>query len=110
MPVPILEIEIIEIIDIETLHTIDIESISTIGIETIQTIKTLDIKIIDHATILITDQYITIIKIDHAITHRTENQVITIHEETTLGHHIGITHVIKTHNKNIVVHLNIKDK
>ena len=113
MPVPIqiLEIEIIQIIDLETVLTIDIEIIPTIGIETIQIIETLDIKIIDHAFILTTDQNVTIIKIDHAISHKTEIQVITKGEETTLSHHIGITHVNKIHNKVLgVVHPNIKGK
>ena len=108
MPVPIqiLGIEFIQIIDIKILHTKEIEII--------QTIETLDIKIIDHANILttdqtITDQNITTTKIDHAISHRTEIQVITIDKETTLSHHIGITHVIKIHKKiKGVVHLNIK--
>ena len=118
MPVPIqlLEIEIIQMIDLETLHTIVIEIISTIGIETIQVIEIIDIKTIDHAIFLTTDQTITnqniiTIRIDHAIIHKTEIQVITIDKETTLNHHIGITHVIKIHNKIIeVVHLNIKGK
>ena len=113
MPVPIqiLEIENIRIIHLETLHSIDIEIIPTIGTETIQTIETLDIKIIDHAITLTRDQNITIIKIDHAITHKLEIQVITIDKETTLSHHIGITDVIKVHKKIIrVVHLNIKYK
>ena len=113
MPVPIqvLEIEIVQLIDLETLHTIDIEIFSTIGIETIQIIEILDIKIINHAIILTTDQIITIIKIDHAIIHRIEIRNRTIDKETTLSHHIGITHVIKNHNKIIgVVHLNIKGK
>ena len=79
-------------------------------------IKILDIKILDQAIILrtdqtIIDQNITKIKIDHAIIHRTEIQVITIVKETNLSHHIGITHVIKIHNKTIgVVHLNMKGK
>ena len=73
-----LEIETIQIIDLETLHTIDIEIIPTIGIEIIQTLETLDIKIIDHPIILTTDQNITIIKIDHAITHRIEIQALTL--------------------------------
>ena len=105
MPVPIqiLEIEIIQLIFLETLHTIDIE--------TIQIIETLDIKIINHAVILTTDQNITIIKKDHAIIHRIKIRIITIDKETTLSHHIGITHVIKTHNKiKGVVHLKIKGK
>ena len=90
MPVPIqiLEMEIIQIIDLENLHRIDIESIPTRGIETLQMIKTLNIKIIDHEIILttdqtITDQNITIIKIDHAIIHRREIRVKTIDKETT---------------------------
>ena len=83
--------------------------------ETFQMIEILDIKLIDQAIILttdqtITDQNITIIKIDRVIIYRTEIPVITIDKET-LSHHIGITHVIKIHNKIIVVvHLNIKDK
>ena len=85
-------------------------------IETIQMTKTLYIKKIDHAIILtadqtITDQKLTTTTIDHAIIHGTEIQVITRDKETTLSHHIGITHVIKFHNKIIrVVHLNIKNK
>ena len=118
MPVPnqILEIDIIQMIDLETLHTIEIEIIPTIGIETIQIIEIIDIKIIDHAIILATDQtikdqIIITIKIDHAKIHRTEIQAITTDKETTLNHHIGITHVIKIHNKIIeVVHLNNKGK
>ena len=79
-------------------------------------IEILDIKIIDHVIILITDQNITdqnisTIEIDHAIIQRTEVQVIAIDRETSLSHHIGITHVIKIHNKiRGVVHLNIKGK
>ena len=86
------------------------------GIETIQIIEIIDIKIIDHTIILTTDQTIKdqniiIIKIDHATINRTEIQVITTDKETTLNHHIGITHVIKIHKKIIeVVHLNIKGK
>ena len=95
VPIPILEIEIIQIIDLDTLHTIDIENIPTIGIETIQTIKTLDLKIIDHAIFLTTDIKIVIIKIDHATVHRTEVQDITTDKRTTLNHHIEETHVIK---------------
>ena len=118
MPVPFqyLEIEINQIIDLKILLTIEIEVIPTIGIESIQMVETLDIKTIDHAVILttdqtITDQKITTIKIDHAIIHRTEFQVVTIDKETTLSHHIGITHVIKVHNKTIgITHLNIKGK
>ena len=111
VPIQILEIEIIQMIDLETLHTIDTEIIPTIGIETIQTNNTLDNKIIDQTIILTTDQNITIIKIDHATVHRTEVQAITIDKETTLNHHIGITHFIKIHKKIIgVVHLNIKEK
>ena len=91
-------------------HTIDIEII-IIGLETTQIIESLHIKIIDHANILKTDQKITMIKVDHAIIHRTEIRVITIDKETTLSHHIGITHVIKFHNKTIgLVHLNIEGK
>ena len=103
MPDPIqnLEIEIIPIIDPETLHTIDIEIIPTIGIETLQTIETIDIKKIDHAIILIIYQNIVILKIDHAIIHRKEVQAITTDKETTLNHHIGITHAIKIYNKKI---------
>ena len=111
MPVLVLEKEIIKIIGLQTFHRIDIEIILTIGIETIQTIKTLDIKLIDHANILTTDQNTTIIKIAHAIIHRTEVQAITTDKKTTLNHHIGITHVIKVHNKIIgLVQLNIKGK
>ena len=110
-PIQILEIEIIQIIGLETLHTTDIEIIPTIGIETIQTIEILDIKTINHAIILTTDQNTRVIKIDHATIHRTEFEDITIDKGTTLNNHIGITHVIKIHNKTIgVVHLNIKDK
>ena len=59
--------------------------------------------------ILTTDQNITNIKIDHATIHETEVQAITTDKETTLSHQIGITHVIKIHNKIIeVLHLNIK--
>ena len=99
-------------IDLETLHTIEIEIIPTIGIETIQMIEIIDIKIIDHAIMLTTDQTIkdqniTTIKIAHAIIHGTEILVITIDKETTLNHHIGITHIIKITE---VVHLNIKSK
>ena len=110
-PIQILEIEINQIIDLETLRTIDIENILTNGIEIIQTIETLDIKIIDHAIIQRSDQNIIIIKIDHALDHRTEAQAITTDKKTTFNRHIGITHVIKFHNKIIgVMHLNIKDK
>ena len=43
--------------------------------------------------------------------HKKEIQVITTDKGTTLNHHIGITHIIKIHNKIIgVVHLNIKGK
>ena len=118
MPVPIqiLEIESNQIIDLETLHIKEIEIIPTIGIETIQMIEILDIKILDHANTPTTDQTIidrniTTIKIDYAIIHRTEIQVITIDKEATLSHHIGLTHVIKIHNKTIVVvDLKIKSK
>ena len=111
VPNQILEVKIIQIIDLETLHTIDIEIIPTIGIEVIQIIETLDIKIIYHAITPTTDQNITIIKIDHAINHSIEIRVIAIDKETTLSHHIGITHVIKIHHKIIgVVHPNIKGK
>ena len=71
---------------------------------------------IDHSIILTTDQTIKdqniiTIKIDPPTIHRTEIQVITTDKETTLNHQIGITHVIKIHNKIIeVVHLNIKGK
>ena len=77
-------------------------------------IEIIKIKIIDHAIILATyqtikDQNIITIKIDHVTFHRTVIQVITTDKETTLNHHIGITHVIKIHNKVIeVLHLNIK--
>ena len=118
MPVAfqILGIEIIQIVDLETLHTIEIEMIPMKGIETIQMIEILDIKIIDHLIILstdqtITDQNLTTIKIDHAIIHGTEIQVRTIDKETSLSHHIRLTHVIKIHKKFIgVVHLNFKGK
>ena len=74
-------------------------------------IENLGIKIIDHAIILTTDHNITTIKIDHAIIPRKEIQVITRDKETTLSHLIGITHIIKIHNKIIgVVHLNFKGK
>ena len=91
MPVPIqiLEIEIIQIIDLETVHTIDIEINPTIGIKIIQTTETLDYSKNDHASILTTDQNIIIIKIDHAIIHRTEVQAKTTDKGTTLNHHIG---------------------
>ena len=75
-----------------------------------------DIKTIDHVIILTTDQttkdhVITTIKIDHAIIHTIEIQIISIDKKTTLNHHIGTTHVIQTLNKNIeVLHQNIKDK
>ena len=74
------------------------------------------IKTIDHVIILTTDQtikdqVITTIRIDHAIIHKTEIQMITIDKETTLNHHIEITHVIQILNKNIeVIHQNIKDE
>ena len=88
MPVPILEIEIIQIIDLETLHTIDIEIIPTIGIETIQTIETpiQTIKIIEHAIILTTNQNITIIKIDHATIHRSSSYNIRQRNYSQLTH------------------------
>ena len=108
VPIQILGIKNIQTIDLETVHTLDEEIIPTLGIETIQTIEILDIKIIDHAINLTTDQNKIIIKIDHATIHRTEIQAITIDKGNTLNH-IGITHVIKIHNKIIeVVHLNIK--
>ena len=103
-------------IDLETPLIIEIEIIPTIAIETIQMIEIINIKNIDHAIILTTDQTIKdqniiAIKIDHATIHRTEIQVITTDQETTLNHHIGRTHVIKIHNKIIeAVHLNIKGK
>ena len=111
-----LEIEVIQIFDLETLHIIEIENIPTIGIETIHMIEILDIKIKDHVIILtsdqtIIDQNITIIKIDHARSQQTKFQVITTDNETSLSHHIGITHVIKICNKIIgVVLLNIEGK
>ena len=59
----------------------------------------------------IKDQVITTIKIDHAIIHKTEIQIIPLDKETTLNHHIEITHVIQILSKNIeVIHQNIKDK
>ena len=64
-----------ETFDQETLHTIVIGIIPTIGIEAIQTIEILDIEIIDHVIVL-TDQNIIVIKIDHATVHRTEIQAI----------------------------------
>ena len=106
-------------IDLTILHITETEIIPTIGIEgreTIQMIEIIHIKILDHANILTTDptiknQNIKTIKIDQATIHKTKVQVITIDKETTLNHHIEITHVIKTHNKIIeVVHLNIKGK
>ena len=98
-PIQFLETKTIQIIDLETPHTIGKGIIFTIGIEAIQKIETLDIKIIDHANIQTTDQIKIIIKIDDAVIHRTEAQAITTDKGTTLNHHIGITHVIKIHNK-----------
>ena len=75
-----------------------------------------DIKTIDHVIFLTTDQFIKdqvikTIEKDHAIIHKIGIQTITIDKETTLNHHIEITHVIKILNKNIEVkHQNIKDK
>ena len=115
-PIKILETHFIQMIDLETLHIIEIETFPTIGIETIQSIGIINVKIIDHAIILTTDQTIKdqniiIIKIDHERIHRTKIRVIKTDKETTLNHHIGITHVLKIYNKNIeVVHLNIKCK
>ena len=116
VPIQILDTDNIQMIDLETLHIKEIEIIPTIGIETTQMIKIINIKIIDHAIILTTDQFIKdqnimIIKIDHAKIHRTDYQVITADKETTLNRHIGITQVIKIHNKIIeVLHPNIKSK
>ena len=116
VPIQILDTDNIQMIDLETLHMKEIENIPTIGIETIQMIEIINIKIIDHAIIPTTDQFIkdqniTSIKMDHATIHRTEIQVITADKETTLNRHIGITQVIKIHNKIIeVVHPNIKGK
>ena len=113
LPNQILEIEIIQIINLETLPIIETEISPTIGIEHIHMI---DIKTTDHAIILTTDQTIidqniTTIKIDQAIIHEIEIQVITKDKETTLRLHIGITHLIRIHNKVTgVVHLNIKGK
>ena len=93
-----------------------IEIIPTIGTETIQMIEIKNIKTIDHVIILTTDHtikdhVITTIKMNHAIIHTIEIQIITIDKETTLNHHIGTTHVIQTLNKNIeVLHQNIKNK
>ena len=102
VPIPILEIEIIQIIDAETLHTINKEIIPRIVIETIQTIEDLNIQQI---------KIVIVIKIDHATIHKTEVQALTKDKGTTLNHHIGTTHVIKYQNKIIgAVHLNIKDK
>ena len=103
-------------IDLESLDILETDIIPTRGLETIQMIEIINIKIIDHAIILTTDQTIIdqniiTIKVEHATIHRTEIQVITTDKKTTLNHHIGITHVIKIHNKIIeVVHLNIKSK
>ena len=109
--IQILEIEIIQIIVLETRHTTDLENILTIGLETIQTIEISDINIIDHAIIQTIDQNIIIIKIDHAIIHKTEVQAITTDNKTTPNHHLGITQIIIIHNKIIgVTHLNIEDK
>ena len=48
---------------------------------------------------------------DHTISHKTEIQILTIDNETTLHRHVEITHVIQILNKNIeVIHENIKDK
>ena len=110
MPVPIqiLEIEPYEKISLEILHITE---------TAINPIELLDIKTIDHMIFLrtdqtITDQNLTTIKIDHALIHEIEFQVITIDKETTLNHHIGITHVIRIHNNIFigVVHLKIKGK
>ena len=103
-------------IDLENLHIIETEIIPTIEIETIQMIEIKDIKTIDHEIFRTTDQtikdhVITTVKIDHAIIHKIEIQIITINKETTLNHRIEITHVIKILNKNIqVIHQNIKVK
>ena len=106
-PLQILEIEIIQIIDLETPHTIGVEIILTIEKEAIQTIENLDINIIDQALF---KQQIKILQLSKQI-HGTKAQAITTDKETTLNHHIGITHLIKIHNKNIgVIHSNIKDK
>ena len=91
-------------IDLETLHIIDTEIISTIGIETIQMIENINDKTIDHAINLTTDrttkdQSIITIKKDHATIYELEFQIITTDRETTLNHHIGITHVIKIRKK-----------
>ena len=100
-------------IDQELHQTIDIEIIPTIETEAFRRIEINDI-IIDHVIIqttdqTITDQIITTTKINHAIIHRIDIQVITIEKEPTLSHHIVITHVIKIHNKIVgVVHLNKK--
>ena len=113
VPIHILGLDIFQIIDLETLCVIETAIIPTIGMETIQMIE-IDIKIFIHVIILTTDQTIKdqiTIKRDHAIVHRIEAQVITTDKETTPNHHIGITHIIRIHNKIIeVVHLNIKDK
>ena len=59
----------------------------------------------------IKDQVITTIKIDQAIIHKKEIQIITIDRATSLNHHIELTHVIQILNKNIeVIHQNTKDK
>ena len=103
-------------IDQETLLIIEIEIIPTIGIEIIQMIETKGIKTLVHVIILTTDQSIkdqivTTINIDHAITHKTEIQTMTINQETTLNHYIGITHVNQIPKTNIEgTSQNIKDK
>ena len=102
-------------IDLETLHITEIEISLTLETETIQMIGIRNTKIIDHVIILtdqtIKDQAITTIKTNHAIIQKTEIQIITIDKETTLNHHIEITHVIQILSKNIeVIHQNIKDK
>ena len=99
VPIQILRKEIIQKIDLETLHTIDIEIIPTIRRETFQTIEILDILTTYHAIILTKYQNTKVIKIDHAMIHRTEIQAITIDKKTTLNYHIGITHVIKIRHK-----------
>ena len=91
-------------IDQEILRTIEI--IPTIGTVATQIIEIKDIKTKDHEVTLATDRIIkdlitTIIKIDHTTTHILEVRTITIDKETTLIHHIGITHVIQILETNI---------
>ena len=103
-------------IDQETPRTIEVGFIPTKGIEASQIIEINDIKTIDHEIILATDQMIkdlttTTIERYHVIIHKIEIRTITIDKETTLNHHIEITHVIQILKPNVeVIHQNIKDK